>query len=252
MYQDLENKVALITGARRGIGKAIALKLAERGARVIITDIDEEECRSVLREIEGRGGKGMALTLDITKGDEIKSVVDSVVGEFKRIDILVNNAGVCFMEEVADNDFSTADKIINVNLKGLMQLTYAILPTMVKQRYGKIVNISSIASLVSWPQIYAYSATKGAVTSFTTALAGDFSGKGINVNAVAPGAIETPMLESLLEKFGMTREQLCQVTPKGRVGQPDDVANAVAFLASDESDFITGQLITVDGGYTIK
>jgi 3-oxoacyl-[acyl-carrier protein] reductase len=123
---------------------------------------------------------------------------------------------------------------------------------MVKQRYGKIVNISSIAGLVSWPQIYTYSATKGAIASFTRSLADEFGGKGVNVNAVAPGTIETPMLDSLVKKLGMTREQLCQVTPKGRIGQPEDIANAVAFLSSDESDFITGQLIVVDGGYTIK
>jgi 3-oxoacyl-[acyl-carrier protein] reductase len=252
MYQDLENKVALITGARQGIGKAIALKLSERGARVIVTDINEEECRSVLREIEGQGGKGMALKLDVTDKENIKKAIETVVSEFKRIDILVNNAGVCFMEDIEGEDSSVSEKTIDVNLRGVIDLTYALVPIMVKQRYGKIVNISSIASIVSWPQIYTYSATKGAIVSFTKNLAGEFAGKGINVNAIAPGAIETPMLDSLIKKLGMTREQLCQVTPKGRVGQPEDIANAVAFLSSDESDFITGQLITVDGGYIIK
>ncbi len=249
---NLEDKVAIVTGARRGIGEAIALKLAENGAKVVVTDISKEDCQKVVEKIKDLGGEGLALKLDVTKEDEIKSAVEETKEKFGKIDILVNNAGICLLEDPTKMDLATVEKILNVNLKGLIGLTYAVLPKMVEQKYGKIVNIASIAAMVCWPRIYTYSATKGGVIGFTKALAGAFAQSGINVNTVAPGAIETPMLDSILKEIGMTREQVCQATPKGRIGRPEDIANTVAFLASEEADFITGQVLIVDGGYTSR
>ena len=249
---NLEDKVAIVTGARRGIGEAIALKLAENGAKVVVTDISKEDCQKVVEKIKDLGGEGLALKLDVTKEDEIKSAVEETKEKFGKIDILVNNAGICLLEDPTKMDLATVEKILNVNLKGLIGLTYAVLPKMVEQKYGKIVNIASIAAMVCWPRIYTYSATKGGVIGFTKALAGAFAQSGINVNTVAPGAIETPMLDSILKEIGMTREQVCQATPKGRIGRPEDIANTVAFLVSEEADFITGQVLIVDGGYTSR
>ncbi len=249
---NLKEKIAIITGARRGIGKAIALKLVDEGAKVVVTDISKEDCEKVVEEIKSSGGEGLALKLDVTNEGEIKEVVRATKEKFGRIDILVNNAGICLLEDPTKMDMSTVEKVLNVNLKGLIELSYAVLPQMIEQKYGKIVSIASIAAMVCWPKIYTYSATKGGVIGFTKGLAGAFAQSGINVNAVAPGAIETPMLDSVLKEIGMTREQVCQVTPKGRIGRPEDIANAVAFLASEEADFITGQVLIVDGGYTSR
>jgi NAD(P)-dependent dehydrogenase (short-subunit alcohol dehydrogenase family) len=240
---NLKDKIAIITGAQQGIGKGIAQKLAQLGAKVIVTDIDEENCQKVAKEINGE-----AFKMDVTNDKEIKKVVDSVVKKYGRIDILVNNAGICELEEF--DDFSKVDKTINVDLKGVIQCAKAVLPHMLKKEYGKIVNISSIAALVSWPKLHTYSAAKGGVISFTKALAGEFGV--LNINAVAPGAIETPMLDNVSEQLGTTREQTKQAIPKNRIGEPEDIANAVAFLVSDSAEYITGQVLVVDGGYTIR
>jgi len=252
MFNSLKGKVAIVTGARRGIGRAIALKLAKEGTRVVVTDISQEDCQKVVEEIEELGSEGLALKLDVTKEEEIKEVVKMTKEKFGRIDILVNNAGICLLEEPAKMDLAKVEKTLNVNLKGLIGLTYAVLPQMLEQKYGKIVNIASVAAMVCWSKIYTYSATKGGVVGFTKGLAGDFAQHGINVNAVAPGAIETPMLDSILKELGLTREQVCQLTPKGSIGKPEDIASAVNFLVSNEADFITGQVLIVDGGYTIR
>jgi len=169
---NLEDKVAIVTGARRGIGEAIALKLAENGAKVVVTDISKEDCQKVVEKIKDLGGEGLALKLDVTKEDEIKSAVEETKEKFGKIDILVNNAGICLLEDPTKMDLATVEKILNVNLKGLIGLTYAVLPKMVEQKYGKIVNIASIAAMVCWPRIYTYSATKGGLIGFTKALAG--------------------------------------------------------------------------------
>jgi len=250
MAGSLNNKVAIVTGAMRGIGKAIALKLAKEGAKVIVTDIDKEECEKVVKEIEKLGGTGMAIKLDVTKEEDWSNAVKETKERFGRIDILVNNAGVCDLEEIGD--ISKMEKILSVNLKGVIMGCNAVLSQMIEQRYGKIVNISSIAAFVSWPKIPTYSATKGGVIGITKNYAGSLGEYNINVNAIAPGPIETKMLDDVLKKLGMTREQVCQAVPKGIIGKPEDIANAVAFLVSDDADYITGQVLVVDGGYTAR
>lgn len=248
MNKKLADKVAIVTGAMRGIGEAIALKLAREGAKVVVTDIDKEECEKVVEEIKQAGGDCFSLKLDVTNREDWEEAVRTVKERFGRIDILVNNAGIADVEELGD--CSKIDKILDVNLKGIMLGYNVILPVMIDQKYGKVVNISSIAAMVSWSKIPTYSASKGGIIGLTKCYVGSLGQHNINVNAVAPGAIETKMLDDLLKKLGMSRELIIQAIPKGRIGEPKDIANAVAFLVSDEADYITGQVIVVDGGYT--
>ena len=241
----LKDKVAIVTGARRGIGKAIAVKLAQEGAKVVVTDISKEDCEKVVSEIDDNG---LALKLDVTNEDEWKSVVEKTKKEFGRVDILVNNAGILAVEEPGET--KDIEKVLSVNLKGALLGINSVLPIMIEQKSGKIVSISSIASIVSWPKIPTYSATKGGISALTKCYAGYLGRYNINVNAVAPGAIQTQMLEDATGDLGVSTEQTIAMTPKGRLGKPEDIANAVAFLASEESDFITGQVLVADGGYT--
>ena len=250
MGSNLADRVAIVTGAMRGIGKAIALKLAKEGAKVVVTDVNQEECKEVVKEIEEMGRTGLALELDVTNEEDWHNAVKEVKEKFGKIDILVNNAGICDLEEAGD--ISKMEKILSVNLKGTIIGCNAVIPLMIEQKYGKIVNISSIAAIVSWPKIPTYSATKGGVIGLTKCYAGYLGQYNINVNTIAPGPIETKMLDDVLKKLGMTRDMVCKAVSKGRIGRPEDIANAVAFLVSDDADYITGQVLVVDGGYTVK
>lgn len=248
MYQDLKNKVAIITGARRGIGKAIVLKLAENGAKVVVTDIDQDECEQVVKEVEKLGGQGLALKLDVTDEENIKKVIQLTKEKFGRIDILVNNAGIFVQEELDKMDTSEIDKILSIDLRGVILCIKNIIPEMKEQKYGKIVNIASIAGFVGFELSSVYCAAKGGVVNMTRELALDLGKYQINVNAVAPGVIETDMTKDLLADENIKTALLSKI-PYARVGQPDDIAKAVTFLASDESEYITGHTIVVDGGW---
>ncbi|MDD5621037.1 MAG: glucose 1-dehydrogenase [Candidatus Pacebacteria bacterium] len=242
---DLTGKVAIVTGAQRGIGQACAIKLAQLGAKVAVTDISEEGCIETISKIKDNGGEAKAFKMDVTDIDNIKEVKNVVTKEWKKIDILVNNAGIFDYEEL--EDMTKIDKILEVDLKGLMVVSKIIALDMVKNGYGKIVNITSIAALIGSPKTASYCTAKAGVTGFTRSLAVELGSNGINVNAVAPGAIETPMLA----QAGIDEKAFTAMVPKKRIGQPEDIANAVAFLSCDESDYITGQVLAVDGGYTI-
>ncbi len=246
---NLKNRVAIITGAQQGIGEAIALKFAELGAKVAVTDISEEGCQKVVEKIISAGGEAAPFKMDISNQEEVKEVFRQVKEKYGKIDVLVNNAGICPAEQPAD--FSQIEKTIDINLKGTIYCSKAALSVMLEQKYGKIVNIASIAAFVSYAQLHSYSASKGGIVGLTRCMAGEFASQGININAVAPGAIETPMLDSASEEMGMDIEQVRQAIPKRRIGKPQDIANATAFLASDESDYVVGQVLRVDGGYTI-
>ncbi len=246
----VEGKIAIITGGMRGIGKVTALKLASEGAIMVVTDLDEEACWRVVDEIRQMNGEAFAMRLDVTNYDEWRHVVNTVKEKYGRIDILVNNAGIIDLEE--PGDLSKMDAILNVNLKGVIMGCNAVLPVMMEQRYGKIINISDTAAMVSWPKIPTYSAAKGGVIGLTRCYAGYLGQYNININAVVPGPIETQMLDDMLAKLGMSKEELSRTIPKGRIGSPWDVANAVTFLASDEADYVTGQVLVVDGGYTVR
>lgn len=246
---NLKNKVALVTGARRGIGEGIASTLAANGAKVVVTDIDEKDCQKVVDKITEGGGKGLAMELDVTNENDIQKVVKKILDKYGRIDILANNAGIFIQEELDKMEVNTIDKILNVNLRGVLLCTKYVIPVMKQQNYGKIINTASIAGFVSFDFSSVYCATKGAIVNLTRELATELGKHKINVNAVAPGVIETPMTADLRSNKE-TADALLAKIPYGRFGNPMDIANAVAFLASDESDYITGHTIIVDGGWT--
>lgn len=251
MSEKLENKTALVTGARRGIGKAIALKLAQEGTKVAVTDISKEDCEEVVEEIENNGGKAIALKLDVTDEEEIKNSIQKTEEKLGSLDILVNNAGIGTATDLTEMSKEDWRKTLGVNLEGAFLCTREALEPMMDQGWGRIINISSIASYLFWPQLTHYSASKAGIIGMTKNVAGRVGKHNITANAICPGAIETKMLDDLLKELGMTREQIIKQTPAGRIGNPEDIANLVAFLASEEASFITGQAITADGGYSI-
>ncbi len=246
---DLTGKTAMVTGARRGIGKAIALRLAQDGAKVAVTDINKEECETVVKEIEGLGAVGLALKLDVIEESEIKETIKAVKDKFGRIDILVNNAGINIPHELDGMDTANIDQILAVDLRGVILCTKYLIPIMKAQHYGKIVNIASISSFVTYNPIFSiYCAAKGGIVSFTKEQATELGKHQINVNAIAPGAIETALTKSWIADEKIRAARLTKI-PYGRIGQPVDIANAVAFLVSDESEYITGHTLVVDGGW---
>jgi len=246
----LEGKVAIVTGSGQGIGKGIALQLAKEGARVVVSDIAQENIDKTADEIKSLGLEAIGIKADISNAEEVNQLVKTTVEKFGRIDILVNNAGIYpfkLLTEMKEEDW---DKVLNVNLKGVFNCTKAVLPEMIKQKNGNIINIASIAgAVVGYLNLSHYSASKAGILGFTRSAALELAQHGIRVNAIAPGAIETPGTKVLGNE---ALKQFAQMIPLKRMGQPEDVAKAVVFLASDDSNYITGQLIVVDGGYTLQ
>jgi len=247
---DLAGKTAIVTGARQGIGRAIALRLAASGAKTVVTDLDRDGCETVLKEIRYAGGDGDALRLDVSVEQEIQAVMAEVISRFGRIDILVNNAGIYIQKEIETMATEDIDRVISVNLRGALLCAKYALPGMKRNHYGKIVSIASIAGFVGFPSSALHSATKGALVAVTRDLALNYAKYRINVNAIAPGIIETPMTAELL-KDKAERTALLGNIPYGRVGNTADIANGVAFLVSDESEYITGQTLVIDGGWIL-
>jgi NAD(P)-dependent dehydrogenase (short-subunit alcohol dehydrogenase family) len=246
----LDNKTAIVTGARRGIGRASALALSKEGANVVVSDISQEDCQKVVNEMEELGRKGLAIKCDVSSRVEVEEMVRGTIAEFGRIDILVNNAGVINFKpflELTDEDW---DFTLNVNLKGQFLCAQAVAKEMAKHKWGRIINIGSISSGgvgIAFPLVAHYTASKGGITALTEALALELTPKGINVNAICPGAIDTDMVEGV-KKSGQVEQVLLRI-PKGRLGQPEDIASMVVFLASDDSDYVSGASIVVDGGW---
>lgn len=245
----VKGKVALVTGAAMGMGKTHAELLAEEGAKVIVTDMDEAAGKKVVAGIRKAGGKADFYKLDVTSEAQWKSVVAKVVKADRTIDVLVSNAGIFVMKPVEDTTTQDWDRVFDVNVKGVFFGTRYVLPVMRKARKGSIINISSIYGINGAPGAAAYEASKGAVRLFSKACAADLAKFGIRVNSVHPGVIDTPMTKDLLADPAI-KKAILGTTILGRPAKPREVSYAVLFLASDESSFVHGAEIVVDGGYT--
>ena len=242
----LKGKCALVTGASRGIGKAIALKLASLGANLVLNyRSSEAEALEVEKEIKDMGVDAISVKGDISKIEDVENLVSAAKEKFGAVDIMVNNAGITkdtLILRMKEEDF---DKVIDVNLKGVFNCLKTITPVMVRQKHGKIINLSSVVGISGNAGQVNYAASKAGVIGMTKSLAKELGSRGINVNAVAPGFIETDMTEVLGDKY---KEEIKKNIPLKKLGKPEDVAEVVAFLASESSDYVTGQVIHVDGG----
>jgi len=241
----LTGRVALVTGAAQGIGKAVALLLARNGSDIVVSDINLEKAEETANEINSIGRKALAVKVDVANWNDVEQMVEVILEKFAKIDILVNNAGITrdkLILRMTDEDW---DAVLNVNLKGTFHCTKAVVRHMAKQRSGKIVNIASVVGEMGNAGQANYSASKAGVIGLTKTIAREFAQRGININAIAPGYIETPMTEALPEK---AKEELKRLIPMERLGKPEDVAEAVLFLVSEESNYITGQVLNVNGG----
>ena len=241
----LEGRVAFVTGAAQGIGRAIALALAEDGADVALGDLNLEKLEAVAREVEGLGRKAMALHLDVASSDSVQAAVAKVLEAWGKIDILVNNAGITKDNLVMRMKPQDWDAVLRVNLDGAYHCIRAVLPGMVKQRYGRIVNIASVVAQAGNAGQANYIASKAGLIGLTKAVAMEVGSRNITVNAVAPGFIATAMTEKLPDAV---RERMLTLIPLGRMGTDRDVARGVRFLVSEEADYITGHVLNINGG----
>jgi 3-oxoacyl-[acyl-carrier protein] reductase len=242
---DFKRKKALITGSGSGIGKSIALLLADMGADIVVNDVSIENAQQTAREIISKGQKALVSNANVVKNNEVKEMFESITSGFGRIDILVNNAGITRDSLLMDMEEDQWDQVMDVNLKGVFLCCRYAAKIMSDQQYGKIINISSASALLGNIGQVNYAASKGGVISITKTLAKELAKYNINVNAVAPGYIKTPMTENVPEKV---EKYILGQIPLRRAGEPEEVANAVAFLASDISAYITGQILSINGG----
>ncbi|WP_413811092.1 3-oxoacyl-ACP reductase FabG [Streptomyces sp. OE57] len=246
MDLELNHKTAIVTGSARGLGAATARRLAQEGARVVVTDIDGQGAEATAKELAGLGHRAIAVRADITSGTDVEALVAAATEEFGGVHILVNNAGFprdTLLTRMTDTDW---DSVIEVILKGSFLVTRAVMPQLIERRWGRVVNISS-RSYLGNPGQANYSSAKAGILGFTRALAAEQGRYGITVNAVAPGFMETEAVRSL-DHYEKIRERAVAAQPLRRTGQPEDIADAVAFLASERASFITGETLHVTGG----
>lgn len=240
------SRVAIVTGAARGIGRATAIRLAEKGVNVVVNyQSNEAAANETVQIASGKGVQAVAVAADVSKPEDARRLVETAIARFGKVDILVNNAGITrdqLLVRMSDDDW---DAVLDTNLKGAFMCTRAALRSMIRQRWGRIVNISSIAGVMGNPGQANYSAAKGGLIALTRTTAREVASRRITVNAIAPGFIETDMTRKLGEG---RQDELLKMIPLGYCGKPEDIANVVAFLASDEAHYITGQVLNVDGG----
>ena len=241
----LKDKVSLITGAGRGIGRSIALLFAQEGSDVVIWDVNLADAQKVGSEVASYGRKSLAAQVDVTKYASVEVGLNIILDKFGKVDILVNNAGITKDNLILRMSELEWDAVLNVNLKGTFNCIKAVSRPMVKQRSGRIVNIASIIGIIGNPGQANYSASKAGIIALTKTTAKEFSSRNINVNAVAPGFIQTEMTAKLPEDL---KKKMLEAIPLGKLGLPDDVALACLFLVSEDAGYITGQTIIVDGG----
>lgn len=242
----LKNKVALVTGSARGIGKAIAETLAKRGANLIVTDLNIDQAAATAEEIRSNlGVETLALQVDVSDINSVNTMIKGALEEFDQVDILVNNAGITRDNLIMRMDESDWDSVLDVNLKGAWNCSKALIRSMMKKRYGRIINISSVSGLAGQAGQTNYSASKAGLIGLTKALAREVASRNITVNAVAPGFIPTALTVDLPNEL---KEGMMKLIPLNRWGTPEEIAYAVAFFTSDEAGYITGQVLSVDGG----
>jgi len=241
----LSGRVAFVTGASQGIGRACASKLATAGAAVAVAARNQEKLNELVNEIAAAGGKAAAFALDVTDEEQVKSAIKSAIAQFGKIDILVNNAGITRDQLVMRMKRADWDAVLQTNLTSAYLCIQQVAPTMLKQRWGRIINITSVFGQMGQAGQANYSASKAGLIGLTMAIARELGSRNITCNAVAPGFIETAMTEALGDEF---KQNAAKQIPLGRVGSPADVASAVAFLASDEASYITGHVLNVNGG----
>ena len=251
----VENRIAIVTGAGSGIGQASAIRLAEEGATVTCADINGEAVNATVKQIIDSGLKADGQVIDISDSKACTELVDSTAAKFGSVDILVNNAGVNLPGVFHEVTNETIDRTLNVNVKGAMFLTRAAIPHMLKNKRGSIVNMSSVNGLVSEPYLSVYSASKGAIVMFTRGIALDYAKTGIRCNAICPGWVDTPINHAHAKMLGgldHVYKTIDSFQPIGRPGTSREIANVVLFLASDESSFMTGSIVSADGGMTAQ
>ena len=249
----LDNKIALVTGGGSGIGRAVSLLFAKKGAVVCILDMDEQGGTSIANEIQAQNGQSFFLKCNVAKQEEVDQVVNTIVSKYTAIDILVNNAGIAHIgtaETTKEEDF---ERLLNVNVKGVYNCLHAVLPIM-KMKGGVILNLASAASWVGLSERFAYTATKAAVVGMTLSVAKDYLAHNIRCNSVSPGRVHTPFVDGYLQKTYPGKEQemfekLSKTQPIGRMGKPEEVAGLILYLCSDEASFITGCDYPIDGGF---
>ncbi len=245
------NRVALVTGGASGIGRATALRLAQDGAKVVVADWNAEMGAETVKLIEAQGGEAFVIKTDVSKVADTERMVAETVAKFGKLNILVNSAALMLEKTAVDTTEEDWDRLVDVNLKGVFfSCKYAILQFRAQKTSGVIINMASVNSFFAEGGIAAYCATKGGIAQLTRALAMDHSIEGIRVNCLAPGWIETPMNAKFFAQGPHIREQAARLHAIGRIGQAEEVANAVSYLASDEAGFVTGTLLTVDGGFS--